>query len=484
MRLPGPARLLMPVLLVLFGLLTNVWAGEALEAAPVAGAVAHIDSTTATPPLTYWGRMPARADSVSAVFVNRPRPGWETAVMVPYFVAGLPFRLLYTIGDGLVTQLDDWGLFALPPAPHLGLLIPFDIYLMPEFGVDGTEGVTYGFNAARYELFDPDDFVFFTARTSTRHADKIAGGLYLELSDRTRFQLGGGSAEWPFTEFYGLGPESHGDDMSYYNRKSRWAGVELDRVLSDRTTVKCLTYFSRVETVPSGFETHLGLSQIHPDYASFGFPGQSNGWTFQLGLQHDTTDETARPERGMFKEASVSYFYGTDPQRLRFLKYRVNLEQYLPLWHTKRTLALRVFFNKIDSLTDEKVPMPRLLAFSHPDHLRGYSSLRFYGMGSLAFSMDYRWPIWVSKGRDGPGLDAYLFTDIGQVFNDLDDIDFDDLEVTGGFGVRFLGGDGHFFARAEIGLSDEEPVYRLKFSQDFQYARKGLALGKDPTRKP
>jgi hypothetical protein len=33
-----------------------------------------------------------------------------------------------------------------------------------------------------------------------------------------------------------------------------------------------------------------------------------------------------------------------------------------------------------------------------------------------------------------------------------------------------------------VGLSDEEPVYRLKFSQTFQHDRKVLLRGRDPTR--
>ena len=44
---------------------------------------------------TYWGPVSSHPDSQAAYFGDRARPGWETAVMVPYWVVGIPFRVVY-----------------------------------------------------------------------------------------------------------------------------------------------------------------------------------------------------------------------------------------------------------------------------------------------------------------------------------------------------------------------------------------------------
>jgi len=99
-------------------------------------------------------------------------------------------------------------------------------------------------------------------------------------------------------------------------------------------------------------------------------------------------------------------------------------------------------------------------------------------------SAEYRWPLWVAKGRDGLGMDSYIFTDMGQVYNRTKEIAFNHMSYTGGFGIRFIDGDGNFAGRFELGFSDEETVVTLTFSQNFQHHGRSLLYGKDPSRRP
>ena len=430
-----------------------------------------------------WGQIPARADSSAAKFADRPRPGWEKVAMVPYNIVGIPFRVLDFVGHESLKAADRLGFFGLPPAEHLGLPLPLDIYLMPDFGISGLEGTTYGLSLTRYDFLGPENRLYLTASSSTRHADKYAGGTIFQLTSRSGIQLGAGYSELPLTKYYGLGPTSERDDLSYYNRRSWWAGLEGDYDAGRKVGVEFRGYFSRVEAADSRYEVHQGLGDVHQDNLPPGFPGDSEGWTWRLGLVRKTTSETGRPEEGGFQKASVALFTASDGSNLDFMTYTLDVQHFIPLWYTKRSLGLRVFFNRISNLGDYEVPLTRLITFSRPDELRGFSSLRFYGLGSLGFSAEYRWPVWVSRGREGPGLDAYLFSDVGQVYMDTSEIALANLEYTGGFGFRFIGLNQNFIGRFELGFSDEETVVTLKLSQNFQYDAKGMLGGKDPTRR-
>jgi outer membrane protein assembly factor BamA len=178
----------------------------------------------------------------------------------------------------------------------------------------------------------------------------------------------------------------------------------------------------------------------------------------------------------------VSLFTASDGSDLQYLTYHLNLEKFYPLWHTDRTLALRGFFNRLANTGPVKVPFTRLVTFQRPDLLRGFNSLRFYGTGSFGLSAEYRWPVWVARGRNDLGVDAYIFTDVGQVFDDAREISITNMRGTGGMGLRLVNSNRGFGARFELGLSEEQAIVRLKFSQTFQYDPKGILYGKNPTR--
>lgn len=460
------------VIMVLMLVPTLGWAQADLS-------TARVDSVP-----SYWGPVPARADSTSALFADQSRPGWEKAVMVPYYVVGIPFRIVNFVGRESVEALDRWGIFSMPPSEHVGLPLPLGIYFMPDGGISGLEGFSYGGNFRRPDFLGPDNLAFLTLMTSTLHADKIAGGFYFNLDRHWGLQLGAGSAELPLTKYYGLGYGSTKGDRSYYNRKSKWVGAELDRDLMENLSLELRSFFSQVEARESGYEVDQGLGTIHADDLPPGYPGDSSGWTWKIGLIRNAANDTGRPQARGFQKASFSYFQGTDDPDLSFVQYFLDVQHFFPLWHTERTLGLRGFMNRMYQTGSSEIPLTRMVTMYHPNSLRGFSDLRFYGLGNLGFSGEYRWPVWVAKGRKGLGMDAYLFSDVGQVYNHTNEVALNHFELTGGVGLRFIGSDGDFRGRCEVGFSDEGTIWTLTFSQTFQHHNKGLLYGKDPTRRP
>lgn len=428
-----------------------------------------------------WGPIAAPADSNSARFADRPRPGWEKAALVPYHVVGLPFRGLdYLAHQGFVLA-DRLGLFGFPPAEHPGLPLPLGVYLMPEFGISGLEGTSLGVNLTRYGFLGPGNRVHLVLESSTRHANKTALGTLFQLDPKSSLQLGIGYSACPVTRYYGLGPTSLRENESYYRRRSWWAGFEGDRSLGGNLSLEFRGFWSRVKAGRSRFEVDRALDDIHAGNLPPGYPGESKGLTWRVGILHDSTEQDGRPESGSFHRASVGWFHATDGSDVSYRIYNVDFLRFVPLWHTKRVLGLRAFFNRIDKRDGDEVPLTRLVTFSEPDELRGLSSLRFYGLGSLGINTEYRWPVWVVRGREGPGVDAYLFGDVGQTYMEFADIATENLEWNGGFGLRVIGSGRSFLASVEVGFSDEETVVNLKFSQNFQYDTRGMYGGSDPT---
>ena len=430
---------------------------------------------------SLWGPVPARHDSVSTNFVERSRPGWETAVMVPYWIVGIPFRIVYVGLDQTVIGMDKLGMFG-AVAEYPGLKGPFETYIMPVVSIGDVEGFTLGLEVTRHDFLGPGNMLFLQGSRSTRKADELSGGTLFHLGKTWTMQVGAGTDEKNLTRYYGLGPESIDGDLSFYHRRTTWGGFEVERDVGKKIGLELRTYFSKVEALEPVYEIHQSLGRVHADDIPFGYPGQSNGLTMRLALYRNNADQTGRPRSGGFQSLGVSLFEATDDSRLQYITYHVNLEKFFPLWHTDRTLALRGFVNRISNTGPVEIPFTRLVTFQRPDELRGFHSLRFYGMGSLAVSAEYRWPIWVARGRDDMGVDAYLFTDIGQVYDRTAEISMVNMRFTGGAGLRLIDSERGFGARFEVGLSSEQTVVRLKFSQTFQYDKKGMLYGKNPTK--
>ena len=446
------------------------------------GVIASADSLVSGD-ATWWGPWPVRSDSNSARFLERPLPTWEKAVLVPHFVAGIPFRLLHYTTEATITKMDDLGWFDLPPARHMGLILPAGGYLMPSIDISGLEGVTYGLSVLRPDLGGSENLAYLKVSRSSRNAEKMAGGMYFQLTPDTGLQVGGGFAEMAKMIYYGLGPESETGGRSYYERASIWGGVEIDRYLGGGFRTDFMTFFSEVRVDESEEEPTRNILLVHDGQLPYGFPGASYGWTARLGLLRDTTAENGRPAGGKFHKVSVDYFHASDGSDLQYLRYHVSQEYFFPLWLTQRSLGFRAFFNRIQDTGTVDVPFSRLVAFSKPDELRGFSSMRFMGMGSLGFSGEYRWPVWMRYKHGSTGVDGYVFCETGQVFNRRQEITLPNFELTGGFGFRLVSSGGKFLGRIEMAFSDEQTVFSLRLGQNFQHDRRGLLYGKDPTRK-
>ncbi len=482
----GPVFVVLLAALVLPALL---WANPAAAQDPSPSPAGHdFWGTSAVRPDTlapdhehYWGIIPARADSVSADFREQPRPTWENVALVPYWIIGVPFRAAYLIGDQTVTGLGKLGLIG-GEAEYPGLKGPFGTYTLPSGSIHGLEGLTLGVTVTRPNFLKRDNLLFMRANRSTKGAGGYAGGTLFHLDRVWHLEVGGGFESVNQARYYGLGPQSHNGDLSYYYRSTSWGGFDLRRDITTSVKMGLRAYFSQIKVREPRFNVDQSLGRVHTGEFPYGYPGESNGWTVRWGLDRNNAEQNGRPKHGGYQSLGLSLFRATDGSDINFLTWHANLEKFFRLWHSDRTLAVRGFANRITSVAGGDVPFSRLVTFQRPDQLRGFASLRFYGLGSLGLSVEYRWPIWVVRGRDDMGVDAYLFSDSGQVFDHTGEIGLNNFQWTGGGGLRLVNSGRGLAARFELGLSDEDLVVRLTLSQTFQYNPRGFLYGKNPTK--
>ena len=126
------------------------------------------------------------------------------------------------------------------------------------------------------------------------------------------------------------------------------------------------------------------------------------------------------------------------------------------------------------------MPAPRLHTNDDPDLLRGYDDFRWRDRGLALVNAEYRWPMWRHEQPDGAGIDAYLLSDVGQVFGHAREISLDHLTVSWGGGLRLGSRRAGSLFRVEYARSEEDHVFRFRADQVFQFVKTGYIHGREP----
>lgn len=426
---------------------------------------------------SYWGSIPPPADSLRAAFLPRPVPLWERSLGAPYALAMLPLGL---VGKGLkagVGYADEHGLahrIAWLLGPQDG---PFGLKLRVEAGelLGPGAGLVINHDAC----FGPANDFLLRWRSNASGTHRVHAGLDLAGPRRARTVLAAGCSLRPNARFFGLGPDSRKSDESYYTQELAWGAAALRLPLAGGLSAELGARYAEVATRAPGPDDGPSLPERF-DALPTGYGERSRGTSLGLTLVHDTTTENGRPRRGGIRHFAVARHLARAGagDGVDYTSYRGELEQFVPLWNAQQALALRLFADWIDAEQPRDLPFQCLPANDEPFLLRGYRDFRWRGTGITGLSVEYRWPLWAYKTPEALGIDAYLFTDLGQVFEHAEDIGGGRLTQSVGGGLRLIG-NGGFGGRIELGHSEEGTVIRLRMDQLFQYGRDGLMQGQD-----
>ncbi|UCH82797.1 MAG: hypothetical protein JSW50_09980 [Candidatus Latescibacterota bacterium] len=467
-----PACALALVLTVIFNVaaVTPAWpmAPPALTPAPPdsSGLVSGTGSS-------YWGMIPAPMDSSTAVFDNRGRKAWEWPLAVPYSAINLVLRGI-RVGTAVgVLWVKDWGVWryvSILPIPQ-GFTPGVDYSALEGFGLT----VSY-----QNRLGSPNNPFRLRGYYSMEGWQKYTLGFMFNQNGKTNLQVGFGYRLRPKLSFCGIGPNSRGDHESFYEDERAWGGANLRYWIAENTFISFLGAFSSIAARDPDTSADTTTIADIPGGTPPGFEERSDGVMLRFASVYNTAKNLGNPDRGTILGGTIGGFVSTNSADAEFLAYRLEFQKFFPLWHHRRVLAVRAYMNWIDELGDTTVPFQRMFINEMPDQFRGFDESRWRDLGITGITLEYRFPLMAIKPNSGFGIDTIFLADIGQVFDDLDQIKRDNLTQSYGFGFRTYI-TPNFLGTMEFVWSDEGFQFRLSTRQLFQFSKDVLYQGREET---
>lgn len=197
-----------------------------------------------------------------------------------------------------------------------------------------------------------------------------------------------------------------------------------------------------------------------------------------LGFVWDSRNNFLDPSAGNLTQTDVQFAGGPFGGNTDFIKYTVSSRQWFPLWF-KTALSLRARYGIINLMHNgNDLVVGERFFLGGPNSLRGFGFRRvgprvptadgdfviIGGVQELLFSVDWIFPILPSAGLKG-----VLFFDMGDAFNDGQDLTINpnNLRKDVGFGVKWVSPLGPL--RLEIGFPigdrlPDEDSYEIQFT--------------------
>ncbi len=194
------------------------------------------------------------------------------------------------------------------------------------------------------------------------------------------------------------------------------------------------------------------------DIAGF---GTTKLWGIGTAIMFDLRNGWPRTLSGSLIKLDYHRYKEMSENRFEFHYYTVEMQQFVPvpLLAQNRRLSFRGRLENREEISGKAIPFYELSMLGDSDNLRGFDQNRFRAKGSVFFNFEYRYPIWDT-------WDAVIFLDEGQVFDEYDEITFDNFHWAAGTGLRFMTKTGFLF-RVEAGFCSEQVRFLFELSPNF-----------------
>ena len=177
-------------------------------------------------------------------------------------------------------------------------------------------------------------------------------------------------------------------------------------------------------------------------------------------LELDFRDLPAGPRSGGYYAVTRRKYEDLDLGKYDFSQVLVQAQQYIPYFNKTRVIAVRAAASFAFRREDQRVPFYLQPTLGGNDDLRGFARYRFYDDQALIVNVEHRW-------YASSSLDMALFVDVGKVAPRLADVDFTDLEWSGGIGFRFKLAEAYVM-RIDLAGSREGFRFMWTFSDIFK----------------
>lgn len=318
-------------------------------------------------------------------------------------------------------------------------------YIRPTFGsVSEGSGFGLGVNLSTAEkLSENYNFYLNTHATFSKYVE-VRGGVEIApkkfANGKLNLNLSGRYLLMPREDFYGSGVNSFRSNHTSYYRREQGARFEASWQTAKRLKIGAFSDFSYNSITDGTDETVAVITQ---KFNSTNTPGLArNIRLLDNGAfaEFDGRDLPDNPQQGGFAKFTVSSTNGLGRlNNYDSINYNIDARGYLPIGTKNRVLAVRFLGDFKDVKASANVPLFRLARLGDSETLRGYESYRFQGINSVHLNIEYRFRLAEGSETGGfRGVNGVLFTDLGQVFNNRQELSFQNIKATWGGGLQFL----------------------------------------------
>jgi hypothetical protein len=259
-----------------------------------------------------------------------------------------------------------------------------------------------------------------------------------------RLELGGNFDRRPTEPFFGIGNEGHLQPptqsnidafnnptaiQTYFRYQEARAWLQADLAVISHLHMFLRGSFTQLEYT---HDTHQfpSIDDIYNPETLVGFGEKMNRGYGELEARWDTRAATTKWEpstvhgSGTMIDAYAGLSHATDGDS-KFWHYGVDLQQYVHLGWGPRVLVLQYHTEAVTGPIDQ-IPLTELPMLGGAWFLRGYDYARFRDRVAMEASAQYMWSL---TGN----VSAFVFTDVGRVYDSWNDFTLDDLHA--GFGI-------------------------------------------------
>jgi outer membrane protein assembly factor BamA len=302
----------------------------------------------------------------------------------------------------------------------------------PRIGGLTTGGGFAGGAGYRKHLFDDELFVDLSGAISTKAYKSVdvnvsypnlLGG-HLEIGSAFRYH------DFPQEDFFGIGNGSTLDTRSNYAIEST--------DINGRVVVKPISWL-RVgaefglfspDVTPGTDPLYAPTQTLFTDVQAPGLDAQPDFRYQNMFVEVDYRDQPGNARSGGLWRAQFSMWNDRDLNQYDFGRFDGEIAHFFPIFDKKRVFAVRLGVSYVNNEPGHRVPFYFLPYIGGSDTVRGYREFRFRDENVVFMNAEYRWEAF-------SGLDMALFFDAGEVRDNWELIDLQDLKTSYGIGFRF-----------------------------------------------
>ncbi len=234
----------------------------------------------------------------------------------------------------------------------------------------------------------------------------------------------------PKLDYYGPGPDSKRQQRTSY----RLEDTSVDFTFGVRP-LRILRFgvsggHRSVNTGPGQRSGASSIEEIFSPETTPGIDEQPDFFRGSVFAEIDYRDSPGGARSGGYYGVKFISYKDNDFRRYSHRRLDLDFQQFIPYFNKRRTLALRYFSVLSFENPNQRVPFYLQPTLGSSHDLRGFRRYRYHDDNSVHFSVEHRW-------ESFSGLDAAIFLDAGKVVPKRSQLNFEDLELSYGFGFRF-----------------------------------------------